>query len=109
MFKLSYSPQYGTSNITISKQAETLTINGESFDFSALEDGSEIDTECSHIVGTVKRLNGDIHITILLPHGVNSYFAPTEPQEVTADGDIALPDGRFEIFDMNNFEFEGDI
>ena len=107
MFRISYSPQYGTQDITISKQGEVLTLNGETFDFSALEEGAEIDTECRHIVGTVKRLNGNIHITILLPHGVNSYFAPTEPQEVMVDGDIALPDGRFDM--TNNFEFEGDI
>lgn len=101
MFKITLSPQYSDANLTLSKQGDVFIINGDELDFSALPDGGELPPEAidnESVIGGVKRVDGEIHITILLP-----YSNPNAPQSVTfpepilvtEDGPIALPEGRY--------------
>lgn len=99
-FIISLSPQYSDAKLSIKKTGEALTINGDLLDFSDLPEGGEYPTEAvenSFVIGGVKRLNGDIHITVLMPF--SNPDAPIsvtfpEPLLVTSDGDVALPEGR---------------
>ena len=40
MFKINLSPQVRLNTLTLSKQGETLVINGENYDFSQLTEGA---------------------------------------------------------------------
>ena len=100
MFKISFSPQNSTADLTLVKQGDTLTINGDVLDFSALPEGGEYPPEAidnEFVIGGVKRADGEIHITILLPY--SNPDAPLsvtfpDPITVTADGPVTLPEGR---------------
>lgn len=100
MFKISFSPQYSTGDLTLVKQGDILTVNGDVLDFTDLPEGGEYPPEAidnEFVVGGVKRVDGEIHITILLPYSnPNAPRSVTfpDPITVTADGPVALPEGR---------------
>lgn len=93
--KISFSPQRRDDSLTISKAGDIITINGESFDFSNVPDGATVtDVPCEFITGPVDRIDGEIHLTLILPHGPNpsQSVAFPEPIPVIEDGPIPLPE-----------------
>lgn len=97
---ISFSPIRYDADLVISRSGDTLTINGDQLDFSDLPEGGEYPREAidnEFVVGGVERLDGVIHITVMLPY--SNPDAPREvtfpdPITVTSDGIIALPEGR---------------
>lgn len=93
---LKLSPIRSDRALEISKTGETLTINGDTFDFSQLADGATLPREaidCEWIVSDVNRVNGEIELTILLPHSSNASHEARfpEPINMTNDGQVVLP------------------
>lgn len=95
--KISFSPcGFADPSIRLSLERtgpDRLCINGELFNFSPLNDGDVIPAgkvPCDWIVGPVSRINGEIHLTLTLPHGPNPSQAVAfpEPIYVTKDGPI---------------------
>lgn len=97
MFKIRLNPQVNElATPVVSVQGDVITINGEAFDFSQLTKGSTLPADAidsEYFVGDVKRENGDIELTLLLPIGVNATEAQRfpEPITVTSDGTVTLP------------------
>lgn len=94
--KLIFSPQRRDDALTISKSGDALTINGTVYDFSPLPDGATLPREaidCEWICGDVERVNGELVIPILLPHGPDASEAARfpEPMTLTTDGEVVLP------------------
>lgn len=92
--RISFSPMRRDDQLIVSKAGDILTVNGEQFDFSGLPDGATVPSVPSlWIVGPVECIDGEIHLTLILPHGPNP--SPTiafpEPVTVTEDGLIAIP------------------
>jgi hypothetical protein len=93
---ISFSPQRRNEPLTVSKSGDILTINGQSFDFSALPDGATIpdgEVPCDWIAGPVERVSRALHLTLILPHGPNpsrTVAFPT-PLVVSEDGPLPLP------------------
>lgn len=94
--RISFSPQRRDGTLALSRQGDTLTINGDAFDFSLLPDGGMIEGDAipsDWIAGKVRRLDGEIHLTIILPHGANPPHHVAFPHAVTVtqDGPVAVP------------------
>jgi len=93
--RVSFSPQRRDDTMTVSKSGDILTINGDAFDFTDLPDGATIPAgaiTCDWIVGPVKRVDGELCLTLILPHG------PSPSQEVAFPADlIDPPDGLLAI------------
>lgn len=90
------SPQRSDSQLTLERQNDTLIINGERFDFTELPDGATLPKaaiDSDVIISDVERINGVLHLTVLLPHGHNAPESTRFPAPitVTADGAIELP------------------
>lgn len=82
--------------LTASLTGDVLTLNGIDFDFTQLPEGGTLPGEAiasDWIIGPVSRINGELHLTLRLPHGPNPSRAVAfpEPIHVTADGPIPLP------------------
>ena len=95
--KLLLSPQRRDDTLTLSKSGDALTVNGTVYDFSPLPDGATLPREaidCEWICGNVERVNGELEIPILLPHGPDASEAARfpEPMAVTIDGEVVLPE-----------------
>ncbi|MCP3177315.1 hypothetical protein MJO47_09410 [Desulfuromonas sp. KJ2020] len=97
--KINLSPQRRDDALNVSRTGDILTINGGGYDFSQLPEGATLSAaavDCEFIVGDISRTNGELELTLLLPHGPN----PTQeqafphPVEVLTDGPIALPQNQ---------------
>jgi len=93
---ITLSPVRLDETLTASLIGDVLTLNGEPFDFTQLPEGATLPAEAivsDWIVGPVSRIDGDLHLTLRLPHGPNPSRAVAfpEPVMVTQDGPIALP------------------
>ena len=84
-------------HLTVSKSGDTLTINGEVFDFSGIPNGATLPKEaiaCDWIAGPVERdMAGVLTIPLRLPCGHNAPEKTRFPQrlENVADGPVNLP------------------
>ena len=91
-----FSPVRDDESMTASVAGEVLTVNGKAFNFTQLPDGATLPAEAidsEHFVGPVERINGEVHLTLRLPHGANppQHVAFPQPIHVTEDGPVVLP------------------
>ena len=90
------SPTRRDETLTASRDGDTLTLNGEAFDFGPLEEGETLPADAIDspwIVGDVARTDGALHVTLRLPHGANAPEETRFPETIIdpPDGEIALP------------------
>lgn len=93
---ISFSPMRRNDVLAVTKVGDVLTINGETLDLSALPDGATLPAgavTCKWITGPIERIDGEIHLTLILPHGPNPppEVAFPDPITVSTDGPITLP------------------
>jgi len=93
---ITLSPVRLDETITASLTGEVLTLNGVPFDFGPLPEGATLPAEAiasDWITGPVSRIDGEMRLTLRLPHGPNPSQAVAfpEPIRVTQDGPITLP------------------
>lgn len=88
---ISFSPQRRDDTLTLECTGpDRLRINGELFNFDPLGDGDVIpagEVPCPWIVGPVERIDGEIHLTLILPHGPNPTETQAFPQPITVTED----------------------
>lgn len=94
--RISLCPQRRDDGLAVSKSGDVLTINGDTLDLSAVPEGATVENAGElHplLTGTIERIGGEIHLTLVLPHGANPppELAFPQPITATADGPIALP------------------
>lgn len=95
--RIFFTPQRRDDTLTLEKSnGDRLRINGELFNFDTLPDGGSIpagQVPCGWVAGPVDRVNGELHLTLILPHGPNPSEAVAFPQpiNVSFDGVIAVP------------------
>lgn len=94
--KITLSPMRRDDSLNVIKDGDKLRINGELFSFISLPDGATIpagEVPCEWIVGPVERIDGDIHLTLILPHGPSPSEAVAFPAQIIdpPDGSLDLP------------------
>ena len=92
---ITLSPQRREDTLSVSKQGDILTINGIAYDFSDIPDGATLPSsavDCQYLTGDIERIAGDLHLTLLLPHGANPSQAVCSPAPL-----INPPDGALEL------------
>jgi hypothetical protein len=93
--KINLSPQRRDDTLTVSKQGDTLTINGTPYDFSDLAEGDLLPkgaVDSPWVVSDITRTGGSLELTLLLPHGKDASEAARFPQPL-----IDPPDGALEL------------
>lgn len=91
-----FSPQRRDDTLEIRKRSDVLTINGERFDFRVIPDGATLPASaitCDWIAGDVSRINGQLIIPFILPHGPEPSDAVMHPADLVdpSDGIVELP------------------
>ena len=94
--KITLSPQRRDDTLTVIKQGDVLTINSTEYDFTDLPDGGTLPADavdCEFVIGSVDRVNGELELTLLLPHGANASEDARFPEPIIdpADGEVELP------------------
>ena len=90
------SPQRRDDSLSISVSGDILTINNEAFDFSVIPGGATLPREAissEWIAGDVERIDGVLHVPLILPHGADASEAARFPADIVnpADGPVELP------------------
>jgi hypothetical protein len=95
--KITLSPQRRDDGpISITKQGDVLTIAGTAYDLSQLPDGGTLPqdaVDCPWLAGDINRIDNELELTLLLPHGANAPEQTRFPEPIIdpADGTIELP------------------
>lgn len=94
--KIYLSPQRRDDTLTVTKHGDVLTINGTEYDFSQLSDGGTLPADAvdsEYVIGSVDRVDGEIELTLLFPHGPNASEAARFPEPIIdpSDGEVELP------------------
>jgi hypothetical protein len=94
--RITLSPQRRTDTLIISKQGDTLTINGAAFDFSVIPDGATLPAsavDCDYLTGNIERIAGVLHLSLILPTGPDATQAANFPAPIInpANGVLELP------------------
>jgi hypothetical protein len=93
--RITFSPTRRDDRLVLIKSGDVLTINGEAFDFSALPEGNTLPRDavaCEWLAGDVERIEGVIHLALILPHGAQAPQQTRFPVPIIAgDGPVALP------------------
>lgn len=93
---ITLSPVRSDETLTVAKQGDVLTLNGEVFDFGPLPEGATLPAgaiDNGWFVGAVERVSGELRLTLRLPHGPDASEAARFPQplHILADGPVELP------------------
>jgi hypothetical protein len=94
--KLILSPMRCGTPLAVFRSGESLTLNGEAFDFSQVPDGATLPRAAiasDWIAGDIERIGGLLHVPLILPHGARAPRATLVPAPITLtdDGPVALP------------------
>lgn len=96
MMKLILNPQQSDATLEMYKSGDTLTINGEVFDFKKLEEGATLpygSITSDVIIKEVYKEGGEIVINVVMPHKVYASEASRFPSPLynIPDGKVTLP------------------
>lgn len=89
------SPVRSDSSLSAFKSGDTLEINSMTLDFSRLPNGATLPADavgCDFVIAPVERINGDLVVTLMLPHSYDAPHAARFPVDLyPADGQVQLP------------------
>lgn len=94
--QIKFNPQRRDDSLSVVKQGDTLIVNDTEYDFSAVSEGATLPADAIDsdlFSGNVERINGELVLTLTLPHGPNPSKAVAFPEPITvvADGKVELP------------------
>lgn len=90
-------PQRRDDVLVIERKGDSLELNGHLLDFGPVPEGASLPAEaidCEWVVGEVERIDGVLHISLLLPHGPDAAESVRFPKPIVdpADGVVELPE-----------------
>ncbi len=96
MMILTLSPMRRDETLTLAREGEALVVNGQRVELAGV--ATAVDAAafgCEWIVGEVRRADGALHLTVILPHGPEAPEAQRYPAPLAVefDGPVALPGG----------------
>ena len=82
--------------MTLARKGDSLVIDGQVFDFAPLPEGGSLPAsaiDCPWFAGPVQRIDGALHLVLILPHGMPAPAETLFPAAVTVarDGPVTLP------------------
>lgn len=91
------SPVRSDTPATLIVAGDVLTYNGEDLDLSEIPEGATLPRsaiDCDWAASDVCRIDGELHLAVILPHGANAANETRfpEPIHVTTDGPVDLPE-----------------
>ena len=94
--KITLSPQRREDTLEVIKSGDILTINGTDYDFSVIPEGATLPqgaVDCEWLASDVERIDGTLHLTLLLPNAAQASYAARFPTPLLdpADGLLELP------------------
>lgn len=107
--QINFSPVFSDATLSLAVSGDVLTINGTAFDFGQLPDGSHLPraaVACEMLASDVRRVDGQIALSLILPHAFDATDDVRFPAPITADdGPVTAPG----LVDAGGDTITGDI
>lgn len=111
MMHIFFAPQRRDGGaLAASRQGDVLTLDGDALDLSSIPEGATLPAYVVHpMLGEVSRIDGELHIQLLLPYGPTPepWQTHPEPMIVADDGPIDVPCDT--IVEVAHLSVEGGI
>jgi len=93
---ITFTPVRRDEQLVVSLVGEVLNVNGTVLDFSGLAEGAHLsgaDLGCDWLASDAVRIDAEVHLTLILPHGPRAPCETLFPQplHITRDGPVAVP------------------
>ncbi len=94
--RIHFSPVFVDGWLSLARHGDTLVIDGEAFDFGQLAEGHVLPraaVSCAMVASDVTRQDGQIVLTLILPHGSDAAEAIRfpAPVDLVEDGPVDAP------------------
>lgn len=94
--RISFCPVRTDGTLTVTKAGDKLTVNRRVFDFSVVPDGATLPADAidsEWFAGPVERIDGVLHVALILPHGPDAPDDIRFPQPLknVQDGIVPIP------------------
>ncbi|AZB65043.1 hypothetical protein EBL87_15320 [Cereibacter sphaeroides] len=94
--QITFSPQRRDGALILARAGDSLILNGEVLDMSGIPDGATLPRDAvgsEWLASDIERIEGVLHLTLILPHGPDADAATLFPAPVHAetDGPISVP------------------
>lgn len=104
--KITLIPQRNETEMQLERHADALIINGMVLDLAGVTEGAPRAAEdlgCGWLTGAIERVDGELNLSLILPHGA---CAPDETKfpnllHVTEDGPVTLPEYGAAVEEQN--------
>lgn len=92
---INLSPQVSGKTLSLSVNSDVLTVNNTDYDFSVIPEGATLPAdavESDFIIGNIDRVDGTIHLTVLLPIQADASESARFPEPINqTSGPVELP------------------
>jgi hypothetical protein len=93
---ISLTPMRRDDRLYLTRAGDILTFNGAAFDFGPIPEGATLPQDavnCQWLASDIWRLDGVLHLTLILPHGPLAPQATLFPVPImlARDGPVPLP------------------
>lgn len=93
--QITFSPMRSDDTLSLHRAGDVLSVNGRPVDLSGVPEGGVLAGDqlgCDRIVGDIRRQDGILHLTLILPHGAEAGPETLFPEPLTlgADGPVDL-------------------
>lgn len=94
--RIKLSPILLATPLELERAGDVLIINGAAYDFTDLPEGATLPraaVDCFWLASDVERIDGTLHLTLILPHGGNAPPETLYPAPIIdpPDGPVMLP------------------
>lgn len=98
--KIKLSPIFKeTTPLSAKIDEDKITVNGEVYDFTPLKEGETLPSDAlpeGVFASSIERIEGDIHLTLVLPHAVTAPYETRFPAAYSVamdvvSGEVPLP------------------
>lgn len=94
--KINFSPVRMDEQLMVDREGDLLYVNGDVVDLSPLLEGASLPAtaiQCKWFSDWVQRENGELELTLILPHGPTAAESTRFPQPIVVDydGTVDIP------------------
>ena len=85
--KINFTPQRRDDDLLLTVAGDVVSVNGVAYDLSVITEGATLPasaTDCPFLSGDISRVNGELSIIVILPHGADPHKAIAFPAPVSA-------------------------
>ena len=91
--KINFTPQRRDDDLLLTVAGDVVSVNGVAYDLSVITEGATLPaaaTDCLLLSGDISRINGELSLTVFLPHKADPHKAIAFPEPVNISSGVVV-------------------